>query len=256
MYVKLFTSILESTVWAMPDPVLRVWLTLLLISDSDGCVRISLPGLAKRAGVNLDECKEALARLEAPDPDSQSKAEEGRRLLRIGGDEPIWQIVNYTRYRGLRDRQSRREYMADYMRDYRKQQSNSKPPSKQPLAALAQAEVDAEVEVDAKKKKDGRFAPPSVQEVITYTAEKNYHFSPEGFVAFYQSKGWKVGKEPMKDWKAACITWENRWKAETPGATPLPKNATLCRDCQKPMTKADLNESAFVCHACRLDHGV
>lgn len=57
-----------------------------------------------------------------------------------------------------------------------------------------------------------RFTPPTDAEVAAYVTEKGYHFNPAQFVPHYQSKGWKVGKEPMKDWRAACRTWENSWK--------------------------------------------
>lgn len=258
MYVKLFRSILTSTVWMEPNHILRTWLTLLLLCDSEGYVNISIPGIAKEAHITVDECRDALAKLEAPDPESQHKEEEGRRIIRIGGDVPAWHVVNYLHYRKLRDENQKREYMREYQKEYRRKRKSAK------LAevgisgqGLAQEEEEVEVEEDVKKKRDGRFAPPSVQEVITYTAEKGYHFSPEGFVAFYQSKGWKVGKEPMKDWKAACVTWENRWKAETPGATPLPevKKLTLCRDCKQPMSLAETMESTR-CRACRAESGV
>lgn len=57
-----------------------------------------------------------------------------------------------------------------------------------------------------------RFTPPTDAEVAAYVAEKGYHFNPAQFVPFYQSKGWRIGKEPMKDWKAACRSWELKWK--------------------------------------------
>lgn len=55
-----------------------------------------------------------------------------------------------------------------------------------------------------------RFTPPSVDEVREYCSEKGYTFDPEAFVAFYESKGWKVGRNPMKSWQAACTTWQKR----------------------------------------------
>lgn len=60
------------------------------------------------------------------------------------------------------------------------------------------------------KPKVRRFTPPSVDEVREYCSEKGYTFDPEAFVAFYESKGWKVGRNPMKSWQAACTTWEKR----------------------------------------------
>ena len=54
------------------------------------------------------------------------------------------------------------------------------------------------------------FVPPTIEEVRAYCLEKGYDVDPEQFVDFYQSKGWKIGKSPMKDWQAAVRTWEKR----------------------------------------------
>jgi len=56
-----------------------------------------------------------------------------------------------------------------------------------------------------KKKK---FIPPTLEEVIAYCNERNNGIDPESFIDFYESKGWMVGKNKMKDWKAAIRTWE------------------------------------------------
>lgn len=60
------------------------------------------------------------------------------------------------------------------------------------------------------QKKRSTFSPPSVEEVRAYCKQKGYTFDPEQFVAFYESKGWKVGRNPMKSWQAACTTWQKR----------------------------------------------
>ena len=58
-----------------------------------------------------------------------------------------------------------------------------------------------------------KFVPPSVDEVRAYCAERNNGIDPQSFVDFYESKGWMVGKNHMRDWKAAVRTWErNRTK--------------------------------------------
>ena len=62
------------------------------------------------------------------------------------------------------------------------------------------------------KGKGTRFAPPSLQEVTDYCRERSNGVDPERFVDFYAAKGWKVGNQPMKDWKAAVRTWEKREK--------------------------------------------
>lgn len=52
-----------------------------------------------------------------------------------------------------------------------------------------------------------RFVPPTVDEVRAYCAEKGYSVDPERFVDYYTSNGWRVGKNPMRDWKASVRTW-------------------------------------------------
>lgn len=59
-----------------------------------------------------------------------------------------------------------------------------------------------------------RFSPPSVSDVEAYCRERRNDVDPQRFVDFYASKGWKVGSQPMKDWKAAVRTWEQRRKDE------------------------------------------
>lgn len=59
-----------------------------------------------------------------------------------------------------------------------------------------------------------RFVPPTLEEVAAYVQERGSKVDPQGFIDFYASKGWMVGKNPMKDWRAACRNaekWE-RWQ--------------------------------------------
>ena len=56
----------------------------------------------------------------------------------------------------------------------------------------------------------GRFAPPSPEEVRAYCRERNNRVNPDQFVDFYAAKGWKIGNQTMKDWKACVRTWEQR----------------------------------------------
>lgn len=60
------------------------------------------------------------------------------------------------------------------------------------------------------------FIAPTVDDVRAYCREKGYtDIDAEAFVAFYQSKGWKVGSQPMKDWHAAVVTWVKRHKEQS-----------------------------------------
>ena len=61
-----------------------------------------------------------------------------------------------------------------------------------------------------------RFLKPSISEIEAYIKEKNFHFDAENFFDYYESKGWVVGRSPMKDWKAACRLWESKRKENLP----------------------------------------
>ena len=78
-------------------------------------------------------------------------------------------------------------------------------------------EIDIERDIEIYKEKDisndiskkkSRFTPPSADEVREYIKEKRYVVDAEAFCAFYDSNGWKVGRNPMKDWRRALVTWD------------------------------------------------
>ena len=70
--------------------------------------------------------------------------------------------------------------------------------------------VKVNVNIKDKVNSNKRFTPPTLQEVTDYCQERGNSVNPERFIDFYASKGWKVGNQPMKDWKACVRTWEQR----------------------------------------------
>lgn len=115
-YSKLFGSILASTVWLESPATKVVWITMLAMTDRDGVVEASVPGLAKFAGVTRAECETALDRFMAPDPDSRSPEHEGRRIEKTDGG---WRLLNYEKYRQTRDAEEVREKTAERVRNFR-----------------------------------------------------------------------------------------------------------------------------------------
>lgn len=67
------------------------------------------------------------------------------------------------------------------------------------------------------KEKRKRFSPPTLEEVKAYCMERGNQVDAEQFIDFYSSKGWMVGKNPMKDWKACVRTWEKRNQPKSNG---------------------------------------
>ena len=59
-----------------------------------------------------------------------------------------------------------------------------------------------------KKQKNKKFKKPTIEEIAQYCKERNNKIDANYFFDYYESKGWVIGKNPMKDWKAAVRTWE------------------------------------------------
>ena len=76
--------------------------------------------------------------------------------------------------------------------------------------------VDNQMETEVRLGKDRldnsnkAFRPPTLQEVKAYCQSRNNGVNPEKWYAHYEAVGWKVGKNKIKDWKAAVRTWEQR----------------------------------------------
>ena len=87
------------------------------------------------------------------------------------------------------------------------------------------------------KEKRQRFSPPTVDEVAEYCRERRNKVDPQRFVDFYAAKGWKIGQNPMKDWKAAVRTWEQR----EGNITPL-KTVSAQQYAQRQYSEGELEE--------------
>ena len=66
-------------------------------------------------------------------------------------------------------------------------------------------EIDSSASTTTKRK---RFEKPSISDIKQYCIERNNNIDASQFYDYYESNGWKVGKNSMKDWKAAVRTWE------------------------------------------------
>jgi hypothetical protein len=93
---KLFTSILDSSIWLEQPTTRVVWITLIAAMDSDGFAHFSaVQNLANRAVLSLEETEAAVKILEAPDPNSADRELDGRRIERVPGG---WQVLNARKH--------------------------------------------------------------------------------------------------------------------------------------------------------------
>ena len=147
---------------------------------------------------------------------------EDKTVLPLPGNERfIWGWVKGTLDAQHESYEAKCE-SAKKARDDRSQNKNSEIRNKilkseEDNLSLSNIEVQEQVQVQdklsqekVKKRESSAFRAPSVDEVRAYCSERGNDVDPEHFVAYYQSNGWKVGRNPMKDWKAAVRSWEKR----------------------------------------------
>lgn len=146
MYNKLFTKILDSSIWLESSPTRIVWLTFLAVMDEKGFASFAAAGnVANRARVTLEEAKAALTVLEAPDPESSDPDNEGRRLERVPGG---WMVLNAEKHRDLVTRAIKQAQTAERVRRHRERMKRS---SNAPVTT-SEADTEAETEAEERKK--------------------------------------------------------------------------------------------------------
>ena len=192
-WIKLNRNILEWR-WFKDGNTLQVFLYLLLSANTKeneyrtitirrGEVVRTQERIAEDTGLTRQQVRTVLCKLEA--------TKEITKETRSG--TVVISIVNYNKYQD-----SNQEVNQPITNDQPRYKNNKK---------------DKNIEIPSKegtKKNALRFTPPTVDEVAAYCHERNNAVDPDGFVSFYESKGWMIGKNKMKDWKAAVRTWERK----------------------------------------------
>lgn len=220
-YTPILSSILRSSILLEDVETRWLWTVMLILADesreTQGIVDTPIERLAQIANLSVEQTKKSIEHLCSPDPASRSKTLNGARLAVIGHQDGFadrkWRIVNWKLYKGkVRQMQvnaavrRHRERAAAKSDEIKSNQAQSK--RNPPTPSLTPSPSPT-----TKKEFNGRFAPPSIEEVKVYVGEKGLNVDPVKFCAFYESNGWKVGKNPMKKWKAACWTWDRKEQA-------------------------------------------
>lgn len=138
-------------------------------------------------------------------------------------------IPNWGKHQNIDQIEAKNAYMKKYMREYREKQklissgeNNCKTNGKANVSLadkIREEEIredesrgDIEEEASPPPTRSKRFVPPTVEEVAQYCFERMSKVDPQRFVDYYTSNGWMVGKNKMKDWKAAVRTWDQKEK--------------------------------------------
>ena len=145
----------------------------------------SLPNLAKETCLSIQQVRTSISHL---------KSTGELTDLRCGNCRLIT-VVKWNEYQGGN-------------RPSNRQSTDNQQTSNRPLTA------DKEYK-ELKNKRNiniNNIIPPTLDMVREYCQERNNSVDPESFVSFYESKGWMIGKNKMKDWQSAVRTWERSRK--------------------------------------------
>jgi hypothetical protein len=117
MYNKIFSKIVDSSIWMEDIHVRLVWMMFIAIMDEDGFVNLaSVKNVAHKARIDLPEAQEAIRILESPDPESSNPDNEGRRVTRVPGG---WIVNNAEEYRKIVAREDAKQRTRERVKRYR-----------------------------------------------------------------------------------------------------------------------------------------
>lgn len=152
----------------------------------------SLPKLSAETGLTISELRTAISHLKST----------GELAVKSHAKYSIFTVKNYCQYQSVDIQNS--SQIAD--------NSHSIDSLLATIEEKKEGKNNKKVDTNVSTKK---FIPPTVEEVRAYCQERGNKVDPQAFVDFYSSKGWMVGKNKMKDWKAAVRgTWEKNSKQE------------------------------------------
>ena len=204
-WIKVYRDLQYHPIW-QDNLMFKAWMDLLLrvnhqenkilfkkdfVTVKKGQTITSLRKLAASWLCHKDTVKRILGKLQ----------EEDMITFECDNEKTLINVVNYELYQGEENGKtdSDQDSHTDSIKD-----------SDQDSHTTQTRMIKKEKNVKKEKKDNSRFAPPTLEDIRAYCTERKNDIDPEAFISYYESNGWKVGRNPMKDWKATVRTWERR----------------------------------------------
>lgn len=246
-WTPLFSDLMQSSIWRCSPHIKLAWITILATKDYKSQIIETNPGLLGwAAGITEEQAAEALELFQQPDKYSRSAEEEGRRIKRLEGNKYL--VINGYSYsqkimsQAKKDADAARKAEAREAARLAAENNPAKAPDSKPqrnpaesCGILPKAADEAPtpflntplvMESSAASK---RFQKPSLDEVKLACAKCGLpENEAERFWNYYDSVGWKVGKNPMKSWTSALAgTWKSNWQERNQQQAALPKKKEI-----------------------------
>jgi hypothetical protein len=223
MFAK--TIVLSDAFLDMPLSARCLYFTLGMLADDDGFVN-SPKSIMRQAGASTDDLNLLMAK---------------RFILAFDSGVIVikhWRIHNYIqkdRYKESKYMEEKATLMLDQngaytecIQDVSALDTQVRLGKDRDRIELGEGSIGEVIEESATPPtRTKRFVPPTVDEVRDYCLERGNGIDPQRFIDHYTSNGWMVGKNKMKDWKAAVRTWEQREKPWSQAKTTKSSNPFL-----------------------------
>lgn len=148
-YTKLFNSIVTSTIWTEDDKTRIIWITMLAMSDKNGEVQASIPGLARLSGISIEDTEKAIKKLMEPDAYSRTPDHEGRRIQEIEGG---WELLNHAKYREMASKADEKAKNAERQQRWRNRKKKEAVTDSNGKVTVGRDIADTDTDTDTDKK--------------------------------------------------------------------------------------------------------
>jgi len=216
-FTKLDSGIVNSSIWSESLSTRVLWITILAMSDENGFVFCSIPGLIRAANISQSEFDVACTVLESPDKYSRTPDFEGRRIEKCEGG---WIILNFLKYRLHSERV--KEQTRDRVRRFRDKKGNVTQGNVTCALPSASASASASLELGKRGCKERKPAQDTMEQraeafkIEVFTFQEKYPVTMlDGFFSYWTEptpSKTKMRFELEKTWEMSrrLVTWASR----------------------------------------------
>lgn len=149
VYGKIFASMYSGTLYGHWEAIVTMQ-QLIVLADADGIVDMTPQAIAATTSIPLDIISKGLSKLEETDPYSRTPGEDGRRIVLIDEHRPWgWSIVNYQKYKHLKDSDEVRAQTRERVRRFRDKRNAEK--QEVTLGNAEKRHIDTDIDIDTRK---------------------------------------------------------------------------------------------------------
>lgn len=190
---------------------------LIVLATPEGVIDMTPQAISGRTSIPLEIIEAGLASLLSDDPLSRTEDMQGKRIVLLDAHRDWgYRLVNHEKYRNIVSIEQQRE--ANRVRQQRHRERAERENQEEIPPENHQKDVKT---TENQKKGASRMQTPTFEEVAEYEQEREVFGHAQKFYDFYTSNGWKVGRNPMKDWRAAFRNWvKNAGQFQGPGNPP------------------------------------